>query len=155
RFRVYSELVAALEAAAAGRRVPIVEAVPIVRYELPSIGSDRVRQALGAGPGAIPRFKRRDGQFAVVSYSDLEPFIRGGEALLGRREGAKAEQILARLYVPEMPLDNEFTASIAVNYSLCLINVGRASEAVAILNRFSDIHQKPCAYYVNLSLALL
>lgn len=155
RFKDYSELVAALEAAAAERRVPIGDAVPVQRYKLPAIGADEVRQAFDASTGAIPLAESPDGQFAIVEFSDVEPFIREAEILLGLSEWARAEQILARLYVPEMPLDIEFTASIAVNYSLCLINLGRASEAVAILDRFSDIHQKPCAYYVNLTLALL
>lgn len=155
RFKEYSELVATLEAAAAERRVPIAEAVPVQRYNLPKIGADGVRQAFGSGAGAIPHVKGRDGQFAVADFSDLEPFIREAEILLGLNEWGKAEQVLARLYVPEMPLNIEFTASIAVNYSLCLIKLGRTSEAVEILDRFSDIHNKPCAYYVNLSLALL
>lgn len=155
RFKNYSELVTALEAAAAERRVPIAEAVPVQGYKLPAIGADGVRQAFGSGAGAIPHVKGREGQFALVDFSDLEPFIREAEMLLGLNEWGKAEQVLARLYVPEMPLDIESTASIAVNYSLCLVKLGRASEALAILDRFSDFQQKPCAYYVNLSLALL
>lgn len=155
RFKDYAELAAAIEAAAAARRVPIADVVPALQYKLPPIGADGVQQAFPTGAGAIPHVTSRDGNYAVAEFSDIEPFIREAEALLGLNEWGKAEQILARLYVPEMPLHLEFTASIAVNYSLCLINLGRASEAVTILKRFADVHQKPCAYYLNLSLALL
>lgn len=155
RFKNYAELLAALEVAAAARRVPITDAVPKPRYKLPPIGAGGVRQAFESGVGAIPHVKSRDGSFVVAEFSDIEPFLRESEVLLGMHEWGKAEQILARLYVPEMPLDLQFNASIAVNYSLCLVNLGRAPEAVAILNRFKDVHKKPCAYYVNHSLALL
>jgi len=155
RFKDYSELVAALEAAAAKRGVSIAEARPDLRYKIPAIGQNAVREVFASGAGSIPHVKSRDGRFAVAGFSDIEPFVREAGLLLGLNEWKKAEQILARLYVPEMPLDFEVTVAIAVNYSLCLVNLGRASEAVAILDRFSDIHEKPGAYYINLSLALV
>jgi tetratricopeptide (TPR) repeat protein len=155
RFKDYSEFVAALQAAAVERGVPIDDGISGQRYRLPMIGKGSVRQAFTSGAGAIDRAVSRDGQFAVVDFSNLEPFIREVEILLGLKEWNKAEEILAHLCVPDMPLDNDYTASVAVNYSLCLVNLHRATEAVAILDRFADVRKKPCAYYVNFSLALL
>lgn len=155
RFADYSELIDALREAATKRGVQIKEDSLGVVYELPVIGSESVRRALGPGPDAIPLLRARDGQHAIAEQSDLEPFIREAAVLLGLRDWAKAEQILSRLYVPEVPLELEYAASVAVNYALCLIRQGRAEDAVPILSRFAAVREKPAAYFVNHSLALL
>jgi len=155
RYQDYAELVTALDASAAKKGVALTDPVPSEQYRIPRIGEDQYQEVLVSGVGALPQVRSRDGRFALLSASDIEPFIREVEVLLGLNQWGKAERILAHLYVPGFPLHFAYTVTIAANYALCLLMLGRASDAVTVFDRFSTISDRPCAVYLNHSLALL
>ena len=53
--------------------------------------------------------------------------------------------------VPDQPLYQ----SLVCNMSVCLSRMGRADEAIDILESIAKAQRKPCEYFVNLSFALL
>jgi tetratricopeptide (TPR) repeat protein len=155
RFQSYAELASALATAGAKRGVAIARVPPAQSFRLPAIGADAVIEAFGPGPGAIPHIKGRDGRYALLDRADIDPFVREADVLMGLNEWEKAAHVLERLYVPEWPVADPRMQTIAGNYALCLIRLGRASEAVKVLDVFHVVDDKPGAHFVNLSFALI
>jgi len=76
---------------------------------------------------------------------------------MGLREWQKAANILGRLFVPEMTQFNpdiSYLQGIAVNYANCLLNLGKNSEALQVLQAIASAKAKPAEFFVNYSNAL-
>ena len=150
----YASLDLALEEAAKKRNVSYRKFLPGVRYAIPMVGArtygDSVKLAKGTRNAA--------GTHHVVEGSKIEPFMREADALMAVGDYKKAEEIIGSLFVPEMVAavpDYPYNKAITIGYALCLVQLGRADEAVKALECLSAAKEKPAEYFVNLSLALI
>lgn len=150
----YASIDLALAEAARERHVDYRRFLPTSRYAIPMVGAETYRDF----PGAAEGITNDAGTHHVVEGSDLEPFMREADALVAVGDYTKAEAILQSLFVPEIVAavpDYPYNQAVTVGYALCLIQLGRADEAIEVLASISAATDKPAEYFVNLSLALI
>ena len=150
----YASLDLALEEAAKKRTIRYRKFVPGVRYAMPMVGARTYGGHLKSDKGTW----NVAGTHRVVELSEIEQFMREADALLSVGDYKKAEEICGSLFVPEMVTavpDYPYNQAVAIAYALCLVELGRADEAIKALECLSAAKEKPAAYFVNLSLALI
>ena len=147
----YGSLDVALAEAAKTRNVPYRTYIPGERYAMSMVGAR-----------TFPRFRWKDavenaeGTYRVIDHSELEPFIREADVLVSVGDYSAAAEILGSLFVPEMATahpDSPHDQCVATAYALCLTQLGRADEAIKVLECLSAAVEKPAEYFVNLSYA--
>ena len=154
RFQDYASLANALLDASQKRDVRFSVYVPGIRHATSPIGQGEFRKRIRSGEFA--KIGSQDGRYFVTEFDDLKPYIREADALMAIGEWQKAVEIYGSLFVPEIPLvEGSHQQAVAINYSNCLIQTGRAAQAVSVLQSLSDSRSKPPEYFVNLSLAHL
>ncbi len=153
RLSDYSSLNRSLLEAAKKRNIRYQEFLAGERYAMPMVGARAFRADI-AGRGT----KNTAGTHRVVEYVEIEQFIREALALTSVGDYSKAAEIYGSLFVPEMVTavpDVPLNQHVAINYALCLIELGRAKEAISVLECLSAAEIKPAEYFIELSLALL
>ena len=150
----YASLDLALEEAAKKRNISYRKFLPGMRYAMPMVGARTYGDCVESDKGAWNATETR----RIVERSEIEQFMREADALLAVGDYKKAEGILGSLFVPEMVTavpDYPHNQSVAIGYALCLVELGRADEAIKALECLSAAKEKPAEYFVNLSLALI
>ena len=150
----YASLDLALEEAAKKRNIRYRKFLPGVRYAMPMVGARTYGDYLKSDKGT----GNATGTLRVVEGSEIEQFMREVDALLAVGDYKKAEEILGSLFVPEMVTavpDYPYNQAVAIGYAVCLVELGRADEAIKVLECLSAAKEKPAEYFVNLSLALI
>jgi tetratricopeptide (TPR) repeat protein len=154
RFQNYDELRQALHRAAQARGIALTPYAARLRRRPVCVGDGefvtRMKRRELASPAAPGR--------GWMDADEVQPFIREASDLMALGRWQQACDILARLFVPELTQsipDNPIVQAPAVNYGLCLINVGRPDDAVRVLELLRPAAQKLAEYYANLSLAYL
>lgn len=144
----YPSLDLALAKAAKRRGIRYQSFHPSLRYEMPMVGAGEFRDKVQFG------IQNEAGTHGIVEYSEVEPFFKEGEALLAVGDYSKAEEIYASFFVPEtiaaLP-DIPFVQNAAINYAVCLIELGQAEAAIKALECLAGAIEKPAVYFVNLS----
>jgi serine/threonine protein kinase/Flp pilus assembly protein TadD len=152
RFETYAALRTELRQVARKRGVGYEPHQVKARYVLPLVGSQEIRSR--GFKGEIAGSKG----YGVVSMENVQPFLTEAELLLELNDHKKAQDILQRLYIPELMSkfpDEPYHQRIAVDYGLCLTRMGRASEAITVLRTIEEAKTKPNPYFLNLTLALI
>jgi len=156
RFPDWDSFAKALLDVARQRRVQFTPYVPGIRYAMPAVGRGEFLQRLRSGD--LGAGQSRNGSYALIELDELEPHLLEAEALAGLGDWRKAHDIYASVFVPELVRsapDFPPSQSAATGYAACLIKLGRAAEAVPVLQCLSEASQVPAEYFVNLSLAHL
>jgi serine/threonine protein kinase len=153
RFQNYEDLLNALRAAA-GKRDISYHKLPIEQKRpLPRIGWGEFDDIVPDG-----RVAKKEGQLSICTFDQIEPFLEEACTLAGVGQWNGAEKIYKRLFIPTLypaMQDVELYQSIAVNYGLCLRQLGKADEAVQVLRSIAAAKRKPAEYFLNYSQALL
>jgi serine/threonine protein kinase len=145
----YASLDLALAEAAKRRGVRYQSFKPSLRYEMPMVGAGEFQER-------NRDVRRSPTGYAVVEYSEIEPFLREADALTAVGDCCKAAEIYGNLFVPDLvtavPDDSGFQQT-AINYAFCLNELGRYDDAIKTLASLSSAKQKPAEYFINLTLA--
>ncbi len=153
RFADYASLDRALAEAAKKRNIHYQSFSPGQRYAMPMVGARTL------GDYVFESAISNDaGTHQVVEFSEMEQFIREADALTAVGNYKNAEEIYSRLFVPEFVIavpDAPHNQYITINYASCLTALGRAAEAIEVLDHLSGAQEKTADYFVNLSLAQL
>ncbi len=147
----YEALDAGLEKAARGRGIRYERYGAALRYKMPFVGAEQFQQHMRTTPNAV---RSADHRYAVVDREEIDQYVREAHALISTGEYKKAEEIYKTLFVRELVAgapEYEFNQVIAVNYALCLNELGRSAEVIEVLRALSKAEKKPVAYYINLS----
>ncbi len=165
RYESYNEMRNALERCAHARDVAISPFKPKTRFRIPLVGADEVRHEGFQGAVVGRRVEARpqeDGvrvdRYAVVPFSEIEPYLHEAAVLSGIGEWKRAAEVYSRVFVPEMCRslpDEPFHQQIAVNYGNCLSKLGLPAEALRVLDCILEAKSRPAEYFVNRSLVLL
>lgn len=148
----YASLELALAEAAEKRNIRYRKFIPGVRYATPMVGA----RTYGDYLESDKVIRNAAGTYGIVEQSEIEQFMREAAALLAVGEYKKAEEILGSLFVPEMVAtfpDLPHHQLAATGYAVCLIELGRADEAIEALECLSAAKEKPAEYFVSLSFA--
>ena len=149
----YASLDLALAESAKNRSVRYEQFRPSLRYEMPMVGAGEYGRQVQS---AVAGIRNVAGTYRVVEHSDIEWFLREGQALTAVGDYSKAAEIYGSLFVPEMVNavpDYPHNQHVAINYANCLIMLGRADDAIKTLQCLAAAKEKPAEYFVNLSLA--
>jgi len=153
RLSDYGSLDRALAEAAKIRNIHYESFSPGIRYSMPMVGA----RTLG-DYDFESALKGHAGTHQLVPFSEVEQFIREAEALTAVGDYQKAEEIYSLLFVPESVKDvpdDPTNQCITISYAFCLTALGRAAEAIEVLDHLSGAQEKPAGYFVNLSHAQL
>jgi serine/threonine protein kinase/lipopolysaccharide biosynthesis regulator YciM len=154
RFQDYASFANALLDASQKRDARFSVYVPGIRPATSPIGEEEFRKRVRSGELAQNRSK--DGLYSLIEFDDLAPYIREAEALVAIGEWQKALDIYGSLFIPELPLiEGSHQQAVAINYANCLIQTGKAAQAVSVLQSLGDRRSRSAEYFVNLSLAHL
>jgi len=99
------------------------------------------------------------GEFAVLDFDQLKPYIFEATQLMNLGRFAEAEKILSGFYISGM-IENttvwHLGHSFALDYAYCLQNIeDQRKKAFDIYNKLEQASEKPVEFYVNYSIALL
>jgi tetratricopeptide (TPR) repeat protein len=155
RFQGYDELLAAMRESARQRKVSW-NSIPVSQaLAMPRVGWNQFRDYQKR---IDPRQRGQRGDYAVVAFEELEPYLKEAEALMGVAEWQKAADILATLFIPEMVEalpDFDLHQMVVINYGRCLSMLGRDDDAVRVFAAIAGASSKPTEFYLNYSCALL
>jgi tetratricopeptide (TPR) repeat protein len=166
RYASYDELRRALQRCAGAGGVAIPSFKPVTRYRIPLVGAGQIRskgleKAETGRPIQVAR--QEDGvtgvvQYALVEHAEVEAYLREAGVLSAIGDDKGAAEVYSRAFVPEMFCslpDYPLHQHVAVNYGLLLTRLGRAADALWVLDAISKAKSKPAEYFVNRSWALL
>lgn len=148
----YASLDLGLAAAAKKRNIRYQKFLPRIRYAMPMVGA----RTYGDYLKSDKVIRNAAGTYRLSKYSEIEQFVREAQALTSLGDYRKAAEIYGSLFDPEMVTavsDFPLSQHVAIGYALCLIELGRAEEAIKVLECLSVANEKPAEYFVNLSLA--
>ena len=155
RYSTYEELDDILAGLARRQGITLDRCAVTTRYERAPIGKGHLKQdvVLDQAPA-----KGKDG-YAVVEFDDVLSFLEEATNLMALGRYAEAEKLLRPHFLPEMMFEHldcwSYPHSIALNYSQCLLHIGRLEDAYQILHRLDTRKDKPAELYVNYSQILL
>ncbi|MGI8542125.1 MAG: protein kinase domain-containing protein [Aridibacter sp.] len=156
RFQTYESLADAVIKVAKARGVAFTEYIPNLRYSRSEIGKGELSKYV---PSDDPsNIKVENKKYTLVEFDKLKPYLVEAEALMQLQEWQKAAEIYGRFFVPQLinsDPNSRFSQSIAINYSLCLINTDNPELAVKVLSQLESAKSKPATYFLQLSLAYL
>lgn len=154
RFSTYEDLEGELLAIAGRHGVRLDRCALGLRYE---------RTVLGKGHLKQDEMIRQEGtkiagDFALVEAETIEPFLEEASNLMAMSRYVEAEALLRPYVISHygspsvswLPMH-----TIILNYALCLLSIGRVSDARHFLHDLERIGNKPAEFYVNMSLAHL
>jgi tetratricopeptide (TPR) repeat protein len=125
-----------------------------MRYERTPLGKGHLRQndVIKHGCGT------RTPGLRIVEYEDIARFAEEADHLMALQRYQEAEKLLEPYFIPEVLEEFKewfYLHSSAVNYAVCLLQIGRVQESVSIFEKLDACNDKPDVFYVNYSLALL
>ena len=150
----YASLDLALKEAAKKRNISYRKFLPGIRYAMPMVGARKYLDYFNPYKGTL----NPAGTHRLVEGSEIEQFMREADALLAVGDYKKAEEIIGSLFVPEIVTavpDYPYNQAVAIGYASCLVELGRADEAIKALECLSAAKEKPAEYFINFSLALI
>lgn len=154
RFSTYEELENVLVGIGTQHGIALDRCVATKRYERMPLGKEHSKQAVVLDRAPI---KGKDG-YALVEYDDVFPFLEEANNLIALKRYDEAELLLRPHFLPDfLGFDSDWLPdhSVALNYALCLTQIGKQDDAMAIWPHLDTIKNKPAEFYVNYSLALL
>jgi serine/threonine protein kinase len=149
RFGSYAGLRKALHEAALRRRNNFQPTAVSRRRSVPAVGHNEFAQLK---PGLVGTKG-----FGLFEADQVFPFLREAEVLMSVGEWQKAYDIYNRFWIPGFYPDatsTSYSAIVGMNLSMCLVSLGRASEAVDVLRDFPVTLKTGAGYFVNMSNAL-
>jgi len=132
-----------------------------IRLERCNIGTRYTRTVLGQGfsqqESHIRRTPIRSAKYALVEAAQIEPFLEEAVNLMAVNRFSEAENLLRPYLIPDAVGGDKWwpSHSIALNYGVCLIKLGRATDAAVVFKSLAHAIPKPSEYFVNYSLAML
>jgi serine/threonine protein kinase/Tfp pilus assembly protein PilF len=155
RFKTYEELLNAFQKIAS-KHSTFEKFIINERYKVPEIGVGEYGNKIKNK--SLDGIYSKDGKYAVIDWSELEPYFKESESLMALGEYKKAKEVLESLFVrdflEETP-DAHFTQYICSNLGVALTNIGEIDNAISVLRVLDNAEVKPIHYYLNLSLCYL
>jgi serine/threonine protein kinase len=152
RYPTYAELRTDLHAVARAASANYIHFTPKIRAAMPLVGAEEIKTK--GIRGSIQGAK----EYSVAEFDNILPYLQEAEILSTLGDWSKARDILDRLYVPELITqlpDDVYHQLVAVNLGNALTKMGLSSEAIEVLGTISTAKERPAAYFVNLTLALM
>lgn len=150
RFASYGELRNAVRRCATRVKINIPESEVSRRRVLPLVGNDQFSQVTLKAIG--------DKGYGLIEQDEWKGFIREAEVLSSVGEWQKAYDIYARCWLPSFYPDDiagiNPNIGVAINLAWCLVNLGRAEEAIEVLGTIPESQKTDAAYFVILGNAL-
>jgi Flp pilus assembly protein TadD len=154
RYPTYEDLEGELISLAADHGVRMDRCALGTRYERTLIGKGQLKQSELIKQGAT----NADATHVLVEAAKIEPFLEEAINLIALSRYTEAELLLRpHVHADLIEGSREWLPihSIALNWALCLMKIGRPVEAEQLLARLKDARNKPAEFYVNYSLLLL
>ena len=154
RFSTYEELEAALLEIASRHGARMNRCALSLRYERTVLGKGRLKQ----DEIIQQEDAKAVGDFILVNAETVERFLEEASNLMAMTRYAEAEALL-RPYVHVFKTSPGVSwlppHSTTLNYAVCLLGIGRFSDAMQFLLGLESVGGKPAEFYVNMSLAQL
>jgi serine/threonine protein kinase len=154
RFSIYEELEGALLEIASRHGARLSRCALGLRYERTVLGKGRLKQ----DEIIQQEDAKAVGDFILVNAETVDPFLEEASNLMAMSRYAEAEALL-RPYVHVFKTSPGVSwlppHSTTLNYAVCLLGIGRLSDAMQFLRRLESVGGKPAEFYVNMSLAQL
>lgn len=154
RFSTYEDLEGELLAIASRHGVRLDRCALGLRYERTVLGKGHLKQE--------EMIRQEDakvrGDFVLVEAETIEPFLEESRNLMAMSRYVEAEALLRPYAVSHQASPGVSwlpTHTIILNYAVCLLGIGRDSDARHFLHDLERIGSKPAEFYVNMSLAHL
>ncbi|MHC1787723.1 MAG: protein kinase [Christensenellales bacterium] len=154
RFSDYSELEEAIVKLANKRSYSLTGCDVKSRYDRYSLGSGHKYQEI-----LIDQKIGKGKNYALMDYSQVEPFLAEAENLMSIERYEEASKLLKPYVIPSL-LDESstwhFAHSLAELYAYSLLRTSNSREtAMFLYDNLNKMTDKPAEFYVNYSLALL
>lgn len=99
----------------------------------------------------------RAAEYILVEADQIEPFLEEAVNLMAMARFSEAEKLLRPHITPDLLSRGQWGLqhTIALNYGLCLLKMGKLRDVEALLSRLAVAKPKPSEFFVNYSLAML
>jgi serine/threonine protein kinase len=146
RYRTYSELRNALRHMALKRKVHVPESEIVRRRSVALIGQNQLLKEKPIVMGTKG--------YGLFEFEKIKVYLEEAEVLSAAGEWQKAYDTYEKFWSPILA-STWFGEYLVTNIGNCLTRLGRASEAVIILNSIPESGVTQAEYFVNLGYAML